>query len=122
MEAADHHQHRARLHLVQCRELPPGLSPEASRRIQLPLLARLAPPLFLVTIRELSSWRRPRDLAVVAFSLLIGQSIRYAAGPPSGGPLSFARGRCGKQSGTSAASSSVAAPPRRSAGRDSGRG
>ena len=43
VEAADHDDDRARLHLVQRRGVPPGLPAEASRRVQLPLPAGLAP-------------------------------------------------------------------------------
>ena len=44
VEAADHDDHRARLHLVQRGGVPPGLPAEASGRIHLPLHARLRRP------------------------------------------------------------------------------
>ena len=41
MEAADHHEHRASRDMVRRRRLPPGLSAQESRRVHLPLHARL---------------------------------------------------------------------------------
>jgi hypothetical protein len=41
VEAADHDEHRAGLHLVQRGGVPPGLPPQAPWRIHLPLHARL---------------------------------------------------------------------------------
>jgi len=41
VEAADHDQHRARIDLVQCRGVPPGLSAQAPGRIFLSLPAGL---------------------------------------------------------------------------------
>ena len=67
VEAAHHDDHRARLHLVQRRELSPGLPAQAPRRVHLPLYEgvtqqdRSIPPRSPVEILVPSSSQSPRS-------------------------------------------------------------